>query len=437
MLLVLLCTAQFVVVLDVTIVAVSLPAIQADLGFTGGSLQWVVTAYSVAFGGLLIPAGRAGDVYGRRRLFRLGLALFAAASAGCGLARSPAALIALRAVQGAGAAVLAPAALALVTAAFPDGPRRRRALAAWTAAAAVGGATGWVAGGTLTQALGWQAVFLVNVPLGIAGVLAAPRLLPADGARRRAPLDVPGAAAVTVALGALVLGLTQVQDHGLPAALPALAASGLALVALVLVERRAEAPLMPPEAWREGAFLPATLVALALTAATSPAMLLSVLYQQHELGRSATAIGLACAPMSLAVVAGSLVAGRLSSGHRATMLAGLAAVAGGALLLSVALVPGYVVMGAGLGAASVASTAAATSALGSGAASGVLTSAAQVGTALGLALLLGPGVDAGYAPGYAGAAAIALLGMGAQLSRRSKQREVATPAYAPKQGIAR
>src|SRR3954452_2978088 len=182
MVLALLCIAQFVVVLDVAIVAVALPAIQADLGFAGGSLQWVVTSYTVAFGGLLIPAGRAGDVYGRRRLFRLGLALFAAASVGCALAGSPAALIGLRAVQGIGAAALAPAALALVAELFPDD---RRALAAWTAAAAGGGATGWVLGGALTQAVGWEAVFFVNAPLGIVGVLAAGRPLPAG--RGRAP----------------------------------------------------------------------------------------------------------------------------------------------------------------------------------------------------------------------------------------------------------
>src|SRR3954470_22950868 len=177
MVLVLLCTAQFVVVLDVTIVAVSLPAIQADLGFAGGSLQWVVTAYTVAFGGLLIPAGRAGDAYGRRRLFRLGLALFAAASVGCARAGSPAALIGLRAAQGIGAAALAPAALALVAELFPED---RRALAVWTAAAAGGGAAGWVLGGAFTQALGWESVFLVNAPLGVAGVLAAGRLLRVD-----------------------------------------------------------------------------------------------------------------------------------------------------------------------------------------------------------------------------------------------------------------
>src|SRR3954454_22428317 len=159
MVLALLCTAQFVVVLDVTIVAVSLPAIQADVGFAGGSVQWVATAYSVAFGGLLVPAGRASDVLGRRRLFIAGLAVFAAASVGCGLCRSPAPLVALRALQGAGAAALAPAALSLVTQVFPDGGPRRRALAAWTAAAAAGGATGWVLGGLLNQTLGWPAVF--------------------------------------------------------------------------------------------------------------------------------------------------------------------------------------------------------------------------------------------------------------------------------------
>src|SRR4051794_5115349 len=177
MVLALLCIAQFVVVLDVAIVAVALPAIQADLGFAGGSLQWVVTSYTVAFGGLLIPAGRGGDGYGPPRPFRLGLALFAAASVGCALAGSPAALIGLRAVQGIGAAALAPAALALVAELFPDD---RRALAVWTAAAAGGGAAGWVLGGAFTQALGWESVFLVNAPLGVAGVLAAGRLLRVD-----------------------------------------------------------------------------------------------------------------------------------------------------------------------------------------------------------------------------------------------------------------
>jgi MFS family permease len=318
----------------------------------------------------------------------------------CGLATAGEPLIAFRAVQGAGAAILAPAALALVTASFPEPAARRRAVAVWTAAAALGGAAGWVIGGALVEAFGWQAIFFVNAPLGLVGILAAPRLLPrdeTDGAERS--LDLPGAAAVTIALGALVLGLSGPRAG--------LAVAALAFAVLVAVERRARAPLVPRETWREPVFVRATLVALALTASTSPAMLVSVLYQQDELGRSATETGLACLPASLAVVAGSALAGRLGRGHRATMLAGLAAVAAGSLVLTVALEPGYLLLGAGLGAASVASTAAATGAAGSGAASGVLTAAAQVGTALGVALLVG----GHYAVGCAGAAAIALLGM--------------------------
>src|SRR3954452_25040629 len=232
MVLALLCIAQFVVVVDVTIVAVSLPAIQADLHLAGGALQWVVTAYTVAFGGLLIPAGRAGDVYGRRRLFGLGLVVFAAASVACGLAPPGEPLIAFRAVQGAGAAILAPAALALVTASFPEPAARRRAVAVWTAAAALGGAAGWVIGGALVEAFGWQAIFFVNAPLGLVGLLAAPRLLPRDEpGRMRRSLDLPGAAAVTVALGAFVLGLSGPRAG--------LAVAALAFAVLVAVERRA------------------------------------------------------------------------------------------------------------------------------------------------------------------------------------------------------
>jgi MFS family permease len=409
MVLVLLCTAQFVVVLDVTIVAVSLPAIQADVG---GSVQWVATAYSVAFGGLLVPAGRASDVLGRRRLFGAGLAVFAVASVGCGLCRSPAPLVALRALQGVGAAALAPAALSLVTQVFADGEPRRRALAAWTAAAAAGGATGWVLGGLLNQTLGWPAVFFVNGPLGLAAIVAARRLLPAGRrtAEGIAALDLPGAAAATAGMAALVLGLSGQRW----ALVPAAAALGL----FVAVERRAAAPLVPRTAWREPVFVRATLVALALTAATSPAMLLSVLHQQRDLGHGATETGLMCVPFSLAVVAGSLLA---RGAPRATMLAGLAGVAAGAVTLAVSLVPGYLVMGLGLGAASVASTAAATAALGSGAASGMLTAAAQVGTALGVAALVGP---ASYRVGLAGAAGIALAGMLAQ-ARAAASRSVA------------
>jgi len=173
----LLCSAQFLLVLDVTIVAVTLPTVRSDLGFTPAGLQWVISAYTLAFGGLLVAAGRAGDVFGRRRLFGLGLALFGAASLSCGLATSGAVLVASRAAQGVGAALAAPAALALLTAAFPEVGERRRAVAWWTAAAAGGGAAGWVLGGVLTEVLGWRAVFLVNVPLCVAAVALIPRVL--------------------------------------------------------------------------------------------------------------------------------------------------------------------------------------------------------------------------------------------------------------------
>jgi MFS family permease len=391
----LLCVAQFVVVLDVTIVAVALPAIRDDLGFSAAGLQWVITAYLLAFGGLLVSAGRAADLLGRRRVFVTGLALFAAASAGCGLAPSPAALVALRALQGVGAALLAPAALALVT----ELPDQRRALGIWTAAAAGGGATGWVLGGVLTETLGWPAIFLLNAPIGLAGVVLAPRVLRADRERARgflSRLDLAGALLVTAGLAALVLGLT----HAQPAAL----GGGLALLAIfAVVERRVRAPLLPPGTFGNRTFTRAVLVAAVLTATTTPAVLLSVLEQE----RSPIEIGLACLPLNLAVIAGSLLAGRVRVAPRLVMALGLAGVAGGAALMMVVLLPAYVLMGLGLGAASVASTASGTEALEAraGLASGLLNAAAQLGPALGLAVMRS----------YAIAAAVALVSAGVVL----------------------
>jgi MFS family permease len=402
----LLCGVQFVAVLDTTIVAVALPAIERDLGFDAATLQWVVTAYTLAFGGLLIPAGRAGDLLGHRRLFVAGLALFTAASAGCALAATPVALVGLRALQGAGSALMTPAALALL---------RRRALGVWTAAAAGGGASGWVLGGMLTERYGWPAIFIVNVPLGLAGIALAASVLardeaPArgnvaaarddDAARRRAArLDLPGAATLTAALVALVYGCSL-------RSVPALAAAAILLAAFLAVERRARDPILPLAVARNRAFVRANVVAGALTAATTPAMLLSILYQQQELHRSATETGLMCVPFNLAVIAGSLLGGRMAAG-----LAGVAA--GAALLLTGAFIPAYVVMGLGLGIAATASTTAGTAALPerAGLASGLLNAAAQVGTVVGLATL----TPLGSRAGVIGAAAIALA---AQLASR-------------------
>src|SRR5919112_874301 len=174
----LLCTAQFVVVLDATIVAIALPAMQRSLHVTTADLQWVLSAYTLAFAGFLVLAGRLADLHGRRRVFVAGLALFTAASLVCGLSRSATLLIAARTVQGLGAAAVAPAALAAITAAIPDGSARRRALGVWTAAAAGGGAAGWLLGGVLTEQAGWPWVFLVNVPIGVAAIALAPLVVP-------------------------------------------------------------------------------------------------------------------------------------------------------------------------------------------------------------------------------------------------------------------
>src|SRR4051794_14949280 len=209
----LLCTAQFVVVLDVTIVAIALPAMQRSLHVTTADLQWVVSAYTLAFAGFLVLAGRLADLHGRRRVFMAGLALFTAASLACGLSRSAVLLVAARTVQGIGAAAVAPAALAAITAAIPDGPERRRALGIWTAAAAGGGAAGWLLGGVLTEQAGWPWVFLVNVPVGAVAVAFAPVVVPetraAAGAR---PLDFPGVGSMTSALVPALLGLP--RAHG-------------------------------------------------------------------------------------------------------------------------------------------------------------------------------------------------------------------------------
>jgi MFS family permease len=414
----LLCVAQFVVVLDATIVAIALPAIGDDLGVSATGLQWVLSAYTLTFGGLLMLAGRAADLAGRRRAFRAGLGLFALASLACALAPTAAALVAARAVQGAGAALVAPAALALLVATESGGAARSRALALWTAAAAGGGASGWVLGGAISGGLGWQWVFAINVPVCLAGLALAGRLLPESRERGVARLDVRGALALTAGVGAVLLGLSRGESDGLAALGPL--AAGLALLAyFARRQRRSPAPLLPPAALRAPGLARGTLAALALTGATTPAMFLCVLHVQRHGGVAPAEAGLLFAPFNLAVVAGSLAGPRVSArtGERPAMAGGLGAIAAGAGWLAAtgagsigALLVAFGLMGCGLGVASVASTAAGTRAAGSdgpGVASGLLNTAAQLGSALGLALLVGPAAAAGFAWGWAGAAVLA------------------------------
>jgi EmrB/QacA subfamily drug resistance transporter len=399
----LVCVAQFIDVLGVTIVVVALPSIGAGLHAEAGDLQWVMSIYALVFGGFLMLAGRAADLYGRRRLFMTGLALFAAGSLACGLAGSVAVLVAARAVQGVAAAIVVPAALSLLTTLFEPGPERTWALGLWSAAAAGGGASGFFLGGVITEGLGWQWIFFLNVPIAILALFLAPRLLDESRATGAPGLDVPGAATVSAGLLLLMFGLTRVERTGLaaPPTLGALALAVSLLIAFARTERRARHPLLPPALLRSRPLVGANLVALALTSTTSAAAVLGTLYAQDVLELSSTTTGLAFLPFSLSVIAGSLLGARLTArlGARLPAAAGLLTVAAG-LLVAVGieaddglsyLVAQLTLAGLGLGCASVAATTAGTSAVGrgqQGLASGLLNSATQIGTALGIAVLV-------------------------------------------------
>jgi MFS family permease len=332
-----------------------------------------------------------------------GLALFAAASLVCGLAGSPEVLIFGRAAQGLGAAITAPAALSIITTTFPDGGERDRALGVWTAVAAGGGAAGFVLGGLITDGLGWEWVFLVNVPVAVLGLALTPALIPEsrdDGAPRR--LDLLGAVTITAGLVALVYGLTRVEESGFGSlsVFGTLAFAAALIWTFFLVEGRATNPLDPLRVFRSSNVVGANLVASVLTATTSPIGVLLTLYLQRVLDLSPTAAGLTYLPFSLSVVAGSFIGSRLtgSVGAQATMVSGLVFVAAASLILGGISAGGgfarlpvcLMLSGSGLGCASVASTALGTSAAREGEqglASGLLNTSAQVGTALGLAAL--------------------------------------------------
>ena len=392
-----LCLAQFVVVLDVTVVAIALPSIREELGFSTASLQWVVSAYTLVFGGLLMLMGRAADLIGRRRVLAVGFALFGGASLACGLATSAGVLLAARAVQGVGAAAISPAALALLTATVPPGPRRTRALGVWTAAAAGGGALGWVLGGVLTEQAGWEWVFLVNVAPCALALLLLPRLLPESRADRASRLDVPGALTVTVGLALLVLGLTRAEQAGIadPSTVGSLAGAAALLAAFARIERRAGHPLLPPGTLGDRDLTGALMAAVIITAASTGPLFLVVLELQDDRGLAPTQAGLLFAPVNLAVIAGSMLGARVldRAGTPRMLTAGLALLGGGVLVLltPVPLPVALLAIGAGIGWASLASTEAGTSAAGAerqGLASGLLNTAAQLGNALGIAVFV-------------------------------------------------
>jgi MFS family permease len=337
--LLLLCVAQFVLQLDFSIVNIALRTIQGELGFSAAGLQWVVTGYALSFGSLLLLGGRLGDVLGARRLLLLGLWVFGGASVVCGLAASPVMLVVARVVQGAGAALVAPTILAILTSLYTDGPSRARALGLWTAATAAGGISGIVAGGVLTQLLGWRSIFLVNIPVIAVLLPAARRVLPEVHGEPGRGVDALGAATVTAAIAALIFGLTYGEQHGFgtPGALGSFALFVAFGGAFVLVERAVAAPMVPFSFLAVPIRRVSFLVMLVVGGVFAAYAYFVALYVQRVLGFSEiqAAFSLVPAPTSL-ILGSTLVSRRLIAriGVKATMITGLAFMAAGQLVLS-------------------------------------------------------------------------------------------------------
>ena len=401
-----LAAAQFMVVLDVTIVNVALPDIQADLGFSGAGLQWVISAYTLLFGGFLLLGGRAGDLLGRRRIFMAGLALFTGASLVAGLAPSSEVLVAARAAQGLGGALLSPAALSILIVTFAHGRDRNLAMGIWGGLAGLGGTLGVIAGGLLVDAVGWEWVFIVNVPIGAALLAVTPVLV----AESRAPLagartfDAAGAVLGTGGLLALVLGVIRAEPLGWGATevLALLGAAVLLLGAFVLVEARSAAPLVPLRLFRSRGMQTSSL-ALALNGGAFLAMFfLTAIFLQQVRGDSALDAGLHFLPMGIAAIAGATGASALVTriGTRPVHLGGaILSVAGLVLLAQVdarsgyasGILPGILLFGVGIMGVAVSNQITAVAdarADDVGAASGLVSAAYQVGGALGLAVVI-------------------------------------------------
>lgn len=304
-LLTLVCTGQFMVILDVSIVNVALPAIRSDLGFSEDSLHWVVNSYALTFAGFLLLGGRAADLYGRKRIFLLGLAIFAGASLVGGLAPNAEVLIAARTVQGLGAAVLAPATLTILTTTFTEGPARVRAIALWSAMGAIGGASGAVLGGVLTEALSWRWILLINAPVGAVVILCALRWLDELRGQLTRRLDLTGAVLVTLGLTAIAYGVVQTHEEGWAAVQTVgMLGAGVVLIgAFVLVQGRFAAdPLMPLRVWRSRTVAGTSLVVMLTGGVAFSMWYFLSLYMQNVLGYSAIETGLSFLPHTATLV---------------------------------------------------------------------------------------------------------------------------------------
>ncbi|HVP74433.1 MAG TPA: MFS transporter [Gaiellaceae bacterium] len=399
----LVCVAFFMTVLDVSIVNVALPSIGRHLHFSETGLQWVITAYAITFGGFLLLGGRAADLLGRRRLFLVGVALFAAASLVCGLASSTGMLVAARAVQGFGAAIVSPATLSIITTTFEEGAERNKALGIWGAMGGSGAAAGVLFGGILTKYLGWQWIFFVNVPVGAFVLALAPRVVRESRAPgERQGFDLVGASSVTGGLALLVYAISKapVDGWGDTTTIVLLIASAILLVFFVAWEARAQAPLMPLRIFRVRTLAGANIVGVLLGASVFANFFLLTLYVQNVLGFSALKTGLTflATAGTTVIVAGASQALTTRLGPRPVMAAGLALNTGGLIWYAQIpvhgsyasdLLPGYLMVGFGLALAFIPVSIAALAGVGAGdagLASGLINTSQQIGGAIGVAI---------------------------------------------------
>jgi EmrB/QacA subfamily drug resistance transporter len=415
--LLLVCAAQLMIVLDGTIVNVALPAIQDSLGFSGAGLSWVVNAYLLTFGGFLLLGGRAGDLFGRRRVFAFGLALFTFASLLCGLAASQGLLVAARALQGVGGAIIAPAALSIIITTFRDPAERARAMGIWAFVVSGGASIGVLLGGVLTQTVGWPWIFFVNLPVGLAALaLCRPLLDPDPKPRTSGGFDLPGALLVTSSLVVAVYAIIGAAENSPASTALLLLGAAALMVAFAAVERRTEAPLVPPGVFASAPNLAVSNVVMALAVVGMVGwFFFSALYLQKVLDYDSLATGLSYLPATVALGAisqGPAAVAVNRFGIKPTILGGLGLMALGLLLFArspvggnflVDVLPGMLLLGVGASFAFMAVILASTAGVPegeAGLASGLVNTSQQMGGALGLAALAA--VAATYTAGIDG-----------------------------------
>src|SRR5262245_50313514 len=429
----LLCGAFFMVILDAAIVTVALPSIEHELSFTPQGLQWVVSAYALTFAGLLLLGGRAADLLGRRRVFMVGVVLFTLASLLCGLAWSDEALIGARALQGIGAAVMTPSALSIIMTTFEEGAERNKALGIWGALGGIGATTAWLIGGPIVDGLGWEWIFFINIPVGLAALAISPILLRESRATLTSrSYDPAGALTITGALALLVYAIVEAPNKGWgdPQTIALLAASGAMLVSFAVIESRQEAPLVPLGIFRSRMIVGANAVMLVFGTLPYALGFVLTLYAQQVLGYSAVKFGLTSLVFPVMAAAGSVLGQSLvlRAGFRPVAAAGMALMGAGALLLTQVSVGGtyfgdiffgLLVFGPGVGLAFVTASIAALAGVPdreSGIASGLSNTSFQIGAALGVAIVTTVAVSrtGGYLAAHTGANPLAALTEGFQ-----------------------